>query len=96
MILGVEMRLLPMFAFTEALARTGVQPRSPHDMPSRPLQAISLAGWALGVPLLAKGLLGEVGEPVGEETLRAGALALLLGTIAAAASTARVLKLAYR
>ena len=94
-IVGVEMRLLPMFAFTEAFARSGFQPNSPHDMPRRPLQALSLVAWTAGVPLLAWGLAGEVGESVGEGAARAGASLLLLGTLAAAASTARVLRRAY-
>jgi hypothetical protein len=98
MILGVEMRLLPMFAFTEAFGRSGhaALPPSPHDMPSRPLQAFSLLAWALGVPLLAWGLVRDVGEPEGEWAVRAGAWSLFGGTVAAAASTARVLRLAYR
>jgi hypothetical protein len=94
MILGVEMRLLPMFAFTEANSR-GARPPSPHEMPLRPLQAFSLGAWALGVPLLAFGLVGEVGVPAGEEAVRAGGWALFSGTVAAAASTARVLLHAY-
>jgi hypothetical protein len=98
MIVGVEMRLLPMFSFTEAFARGGHKalPPSPHDMPSRRLQAVSLAAWLLGVPLLAYGLVGEVGDPSGEGAVRGAAAILLMGTIAAGASTARVLRLAYR
>ena len=98
MILGVEMRLLPMFAFTEAFGRSGhaALPPSPHDMPSRPLQAFSLVAWAAGVPLLAWGLSQKVGELEGEWAVRAGGAALLAGTVAAALSTARVLRLAYR
>jgi len=65
-------------------------------MPLRPLQALSLAAWALGVPLLAFGLGRDVGEPVGEGAVRAGGVALFLGTLAAAASTARVLGFACR
>jgi hypothetical protein len=98
MIVGVEMRLLPMFAFTEAFGRGGHKalPPSPHLMPRRWLQALSLALWVVGVPLLAWGLGREVGDPRGEGVARTGALALLGGTFAAAASTARVLRLAYR
>jgi hypothetical protein len=98
MILGVEMRLLPMFAFTESFARSGHEalPPSPHDMAWRPLQAVSLAGWTLGVPLLAWGLGAEVGDAAGEGAVRAGAWALLAGTVAAGASTARVLAHAFR
>jgi hypothetical protein len=98
MIVGVEMRLLPMFAFTEALARGGFKalPTSPHDMPSRRLQAVSLVAWLLGVPLLAWGLSGEVGDPSGEGGVQGAAWTLLAGTVAAGASSARVLRLAYR
>jgi hypothetical protein len=98
MIVGVEMRLLPMFSFTQAFARGGYKalPPSPHDMPSRSLQAISLVAWLLGVPLLAYGLLGEVGDPSGEGAVKGAASILLMGTIAAGASSARVLRLAYR
>jgi cell shape-determining protein MreD len=98
MIVGVEMRLLPMFAFTESFARSGHKtvPASPHDMPWRPLQVVSLAAWTAGVPLLAWGLGAEVGDLAGEGAVRAGAWALLAGTVAAGASTARVLVHAYR
>jgi hypothetical protein len=98
MILGVEMRLLPMFAFTEAFGRSGhaALPPSPHDMPVRPLQALSVALWAVGVPLLAWGLPRRAEEAFAELAVRGGAGALLVGTLAAAASTARVLRLAYR
>jgi hypothetical protein len=99
-ILGVEMRLLPMFAFTEAFAVSGRMPGSPHDMPWRPLQAISLAAWTAGVPLLAWGLGSSAAATDGggraAARITAGALALLLGTLAAGASTARVLFHAYR
>jgi hypothetical protein len=98
MIVGVEMRLLPMFSFTEAFARGGraALPPSPHDMPSRRLQAVSLVAWLLGVPLLAWGLVGEVGDPSGEGGVQGAACILLAGTVAAGVSTARVLRLAYR
>jgi hypothetical protein len=98
MILGVEMRLLPMFAFTEAFGRGGYTalPPSPHDMPRRPLQLMSVVAWAIGVPLLAWGLPCRAEEPFAEVAVRGGASALLLGTLAAAVSTARVLRLAYR
>jgi hypothetical protein len=57
-ILGMGMRLLPMFAWMEGLNKIGFdssQP-APHDMPSRPLQYAILVLWTLGVPLLAVGL----------------------------------------
>lgn len=98
MIVGVEMRLLPMFSFTQAFARGGYKalPASPHDMPSRSCQAISFVAWILGVPLLAYGLAGEVGEPSAEGAARGAAVILLSGTVAAGCSSGRVLRLAYR
>jgi len=98
MIVGVEMRLLPMFSFTEAFARGGYKalPLSPHDMPSRSLQVVSLVAWLLGIPLLAYGLAGDVGDPAAEGAARGGAAILLAGTVAAGLSSARVLRLAYR
>lgn len=98
MIVGVEMRLLPMFSFTQAFARGGYKalPASPHDMPSRSLQAISLVAWLLGIPLLSFGLVGEVGDPSGEGAAKGAAMILLAGTVAAGLSSARVLRLAYR
>ncbi|HEX5137285.1 MAG TPA: hypothetical protein VFY93_09950 [Planctomycetota bacterium] len=98
MIVGVEMRLLPMFAFTEAFARGGHKalPPSPHDMPWRKLQAVSLVAWLMGVPLLTWGFLGEVGDASGEGGVEGAAWILAAGTVAAALSSARVLRLAYR
>jgi len=98
MIVGVEMRLLPMFAFTEAFARGGHKalPPSPHDMPWRKLQAVSLVAWLMGIPLLTWGLVGEVGDPSGEGGVQGAASILLAGTVAAAISSARVLRLAFR
>lgn len=97
MIVGVEMRLLPMFSFTEALARGGFtsMPASPHDMPSRRLQVVSLVGWVMGLPLLAWGLQGEVGDPSGEGAVEGAATILLAATVAAGVSNARVLRRAY-
>ncbi len=54
------------------------------------------AGARLPPPLLAFGFGRGVGEPVGEGAVRAGGVALLLGTLAAATGTAHVLKVAFR
>jgi hypothetical protein len=61
MIVGVNARLLPIFAW---LASYGgrlldAPPPSPHALPSRPLQAGACALWAVGVPLLAAGLAAD-------------------------------------
>lgn len=57
MVVGVSLRLLPLYAWLRAAERTGfpAQPPSPHSLPARPLQAAGLALWTLGVPLLAAG-----------------------------------------
>jgi len=58
MVLGIAMRLMPMFAWIEAWV--GVEfkrlPVSPHEMPARWLQGLTLLLWTAGVPLLAYGL----------------------------------------
>jgi len=93
MIVGVEMRLLPMFAWTEGWAAGGHRelPPSPHVMPRRLLQVVSLAAWTLGVPLLAYGFAGRH-----EGALVAAAWTLMSGVAAAMANHALVLRHAYR
>jgi len=57
MVVGVSLRLLPLYAWLRAAERADfpAQPPSPHSLPARPLQAVGLALWTLGVPLLAAG-----------------------------------------
>jgi len=86
-IIGVAMRLLPMTVWVNAWTAGEFQtlPRSPHEMPVRALQWISLAAWSAGVPVLAYGLASERLPWVS-----AGAWALLLGLLAATCSAIRV------
>ena len=57
-VVGVQQRLLPLYAWMRAYQGIGFaeQPLSPHDIPVRPLQALVFALWTAGVPLLATGL----------------------------------------
>ncbi|MHC4547408.1 MAG: hypothetical protein ACYTEZ_01415 [Planctomycetota bacterium] len=91
-VVGVGMRLFPMFAWLEGWAGSGfkVLPPSPHEAPRRWLQATSLALWTAGIPLLAYGLARDQ-EPV----LVAGAGALAAGTVVVAVNNALVLRCAF-
>lgn len=57
-VVGVEQRLLPLYAWMRAYEEFGfaVQPVSPHATPVRSLQAIVFVLWTAGVPLLAIGI----------------------------------------
>jgi hypothetical protein len=57
MVVGVSLRLLPLYAWLRAYERTGFteQPASPHATPARPAQAAGFLLWTAGVPLLAAG-----------------------------------------
>jgi hypothetical protein len=56
-VVGVSLRLLPIYAWMRAYEHAGyaVQPPSPHATPVRWIQAATFALWAAGVPLLAAG-----------------------------------------
>lgn len=58
MVVAMEGRLLPLFAWYWASARAGgTRPVvSPHDMPWRPGQYVVFGLWSIGVPALAAGL----------------------------------------
>lgn len=58
MVVAMEGRLLPIFAWYWASARAGGERAvvSPHDMPWRPGQYVVFALWSIGVPALAVGL----------------------------------------
>jgi len=92
-ILGIAMRLLPMFAWLQAWTGSDFKqlPTSPHEMPSRPLQLLSLLLWTGGVPTLAAGL-----ATASHRTVSTGAWLLIAGSLAAAISTGLVLRHAYR
>jgi len=91
-VIGIAMRLFPMFAWKEAWHASGFKqlPTSPHEMPTRPLQWLVLATWTPGVPMLAYGL--AAGRQ-GWISLAAGLLAL--GAVAAATNSVRVLRHAF-
>jgi hypothetical protein len=61
MVVGMEARLLPLATWYWAYERSQfrVPPASPLTMRDRTLQAIVFAGWTIGVPALAAGLLFE-------------------------------------
>jgi len=92
-ILGIEMRLLPMFAWLQAWARSGYKelPTSPHAMPLRPAQLAALVLWTIGVPLLAWGL-----AEARHTLVSTGAWILLAGSLSATIGTAVVLRHALR
>lgn len=58
MVIGINLRLLPLFSWLTAYAGDAFRtvPPSPHVLPSRMLQAGALLLWSAGVPLLAAGL----------------------------------------
>ncbi|MHC4931024.1 MAG: hypothetical protein ACYTGV_02390 [Planctomycetota bacterium] len=91
-ILGIGMRLFPMFAFTEAWAGGGFVslPPNPHEMPVRPLQYAALALWSAGVPLLAYGLFRDM-----HGIVSTAAWLLFAGTLAAGFNAARVVAIAF-
>lgn len=88
-ILGVQMRLVPMNAWLQAWTRSGYteRPPSPHEMPIRPLQAVSFLMWTVGVPMLAFGLAKNANG-----VISTGAWLLLGGTLSATMSTIAVLR----
>jgi hypothetical protein len=92
-VIGIGMRLFPMFAWTQAWAASGhvTLPPNPHAMPLRPLQVAALLLWSAGVPTLAFGLWGS-----GHAVVSAGSWMLLGGALCAATNTARVLRVAWR
>ncbi len=61
MVVAMEARLLPLFAWYWAYGRSGYQvpPPSPLAMRDRTLQSVVFAGWTLAVPALAAGLFLE-------------------------------------
>src|SRR5512141_737992 len=61
MVVGVEARVLPLFAGYHAIRNSrGPGPvTKPHEMPLRPLQPLIFGLWSAGVPLLAAGMFRE-------------------------------------
>lgn len=83
---GISMRLLPIYSWLRASA-DGPPTFTPHDLPNRRLQALSLLSWGLGVPMLAIGFFVDRVEIVG-----AAGWVLLAAVIASAANIAWVLR----
>lgn len=85
-VVGVSMRLLPIFAWLRAAA-DAPPPFTPHDLPARGLQAATCLLWTLGMPVLAVGLALENAVAVG-----AAAWALLAAVVAGALQGVLVLR----
>jgi hypothetical protein len=92
MVVGMEGRLLPMFAWYWAYANTGYMGPvlSPHEMPWRYGQDLVFLLWLFGVPSLAGGLALDLVPFV-----RAGAWCLLVATVADAANVIRIVRHAF-
>jgi hypothetical protein len=92
MVVGMEGRVLPIFAWYWAYANTGYKGPVPsqHEMPWRPGQALVFVLWLFGVPALAGGLAFDA-IPV----VSAAAWCLLAATLLDAANVARILHYAF-
>ena len=92
-VVGVESRILPLFAWLWAFAdRAHAElPPSLHGAGVRPLQALIFSCWTVGVPLLAFGL-GADRAPA----LSLGASALFVAVVASLANMAAVLVRLWR
>ncbi len=93
LVLGIESRILPMFAAYYANRRAcGEGPIiKPHEMPRRGLQAAVFVLWSTGLPVLAAGM--SLARP---GLVRAGAALLLLAGLALAVNQTRVLAYLFR
>ena len=93
MVVGIQGRLVPMYAWYRALAaRNGATPdRSVGDLVSAPFARTVFWAWAIGVPWLALGLASQW-----EAGIVAGAAALLAGLVVGGAYIAHMLRLAGR
>ncbi len=93
MIVGIESRILPIFAWYWAFANTGFRGPvpAPYEMPDRRLQRLVFAGWTVGVPALALGLAFEAVPFVGT-----GGGLLLVAALLNSANLVRILRHAYR
>jgi hypothetical protein len=91
-VVGMEGRLLPIFAWYWAYANTGYRGpvASPHDMPWRAGQEIAFVLWLFGVPALAGGLAFDAAPFVA-----AGAWTLVGATLLGAANVAWILRHAF-
>lgn len=92
MVVGMEGRLLPIFAWYWAYANTGYKGPvpSPHDMPWRGSQEIVFVLWLFGVPGLAGGLAFDAIPFV-----RAAAWSLFAAALLDTVNVARILRHAF-
>jgi hypothetical protein len=92
MVVGMEGRLLPVFAWYWAYANTGYRGPVPsqYDMPWRAGQQMVFALWVFGVPALAGGLAFDAVPFVS-----ASAWCLLAATLIDSANVARILHFAF-
>jgi hypothetical protein len=92
MVIAMEGRLLPLFAWYWAFANTGSRGPviSPHEMPWRTGQYLVFALWLAGIPAMAIGLALD-----GTAWVRAGGYSLLAATILDSVQVARILRHAY-
>ena len=88
-VLGIESRLLPLFAWYGAFANSGFERPlvSPHQMPDRAWQRLAFYLWLGGVPALAAGFYFNV-APV----LATAAWCLLAAVVLGALNSAAVLR----
>jgi hypothetical protein len=91
-VVGMEGRLLPIFAWYWAYANTGYKGPVPsqHEMPWRPGQELVFVLWLFGVPALAGGLAFDAIPFVS-----AAAWCLLAATLIDATNVARILRYAF-
>jgi hypothetical protein len=92
MVVGMEGRLLPIFAWYWASAKAGHEGSVPsqHEMPWRDGQDLVFILWLFGIPALAGGLALDAVPFV-----RAGAWCLLIATITDMVNVARILRHAF-
>ncbi len=93
MVVGMEGRLLPIFAWYWAYANTGFKGPVPsqHEMPWRTGQELVFVLWLFGVPALAGGLAFDAIPFV-----RAAAWSLLAATVLDTLNVARILRHAFQ
>jgi hypothetical protein len=80
MVAGMQGRLVPLYAWYRAYARTGAPPlRAANALPSAPFARLIFVCWTIGVPLLTWGLASAH-----LIAIRSGAAVLLAGIITGA------------
>ena len=92
-VVGMEGRLLPIFAWYWAYANSGFKGPvvSQHEMPWRTGQDVVFVLWLFGIPALALGLASDVIPFVG-----AGAWCLFAATLLESFNAARILRYAFQ